>query len=131
MAAQPVAVISKTGRTNAPAQVLDLMNSARREAGKHPLRMDGKASRAAHYRAADMAARDYFSHSGWEDALRKFGINGRAAGENIAFGQDSADEVFGDWMDSPAHRQNIMAGDFRSVGIARVEDIWCQIFLGR
>lgn len=123
--------LSKTGRTNAPEAVLLLVNDARREADKHPLRLDAKLCRAAHYRAADMAARDYFSHSGWEAALRKFGVRVRPAGENIAWGQDSAAEVMEDWMDSPGHRQNILAGDYRSMGIGRVEDIWCQLFTGR
>lgn len=124
-------LISKTGRTNAPETILQFVNDARREADKHPLRLDPKLCRVAHYRAADMAARDYFSHSGWEKALRKFGFSARGSGENIAYGQDSPAEVMEDWMNSPGHRQNILAGDFRALGVSRVEDIWVQVFTGR
>ena len=39
-------------------------------------------------------------------------------GENLAFGQDDAQEVVDDWMDSPTHRDNILYGDFSSGSIS-------------
>jgi uncharacterized protein YkwD len=46
------------------------------------------------------------------------GYNYRWAGENIAYGQTSAQEVMQSWMNSAGHRQNILNPKFRDVGIA-------------
>jgi len=61
-----------------------------------------------------------------------YGILTGSVGENIARGQQSADEVVEDWMNSPTHRENILRAEFTriSVGVAGsgVEKVWVQEF---
>lgn len=127
------AAISPTGRPDQAATVLHLVNAERHRHGLRALAANNRLARAAHYRAADMAHREYFAHTGWVRALRRFGYYklSRTVGENIAKGQTSAREVFADWMDSPPHRANILASKYREMGLARCEDIWCQTFGAR
>lgn len=123
-------VLSRTGRTDEAAEVRRLVNAERNRRGLGDLTYNKRLTRSAHYRAADMARRDYFSHHGWVAAIRRFGYLklSRTAGENIAKGQTSAREVYTDWMNSRLHRDNILAGKYREMGVARVDDVWVQCF---
>ncbi len=50
-------------------------------------------------------------------------------GENIASGQESADEVVDGWMASPGHCANIMDPNFTEIGVGYYDgDIWTQVF---
>lgn len=49
-------------------------------------------------------------------------------GENIAHGQDTEQEVFGDWMNSKGHRNNIKNESFTHIGIGRSGNYWCVCF---
>lgn len=126
-------VVAKSGRTDVAGDVLRLVNDARRAAGRAPLAMDSKLTKVAQYRALHIARTGRLSHSGWQAALRKFGfpLGRKAVGENLAAGQDDAGEVMEDWLASEGHRENILARDFRTIGVARVGDVWVQIFGGR
>lgn len=120
------------GRIDYGNQVLHLVNSVRRDHGLAPLVMNPKLRRAALARATHMARSDSFSHDGWLDALRRVGWSlTRGAGENIAKGFDTAAAVQRAWMHSEAHRRNVLDPAFHNIGIARVEDIWVEIFGGR
>jgi hypothetical protein len=44
--------------------------------------------------------------------------NGEAAGENLAYGFGSSDQVMTAWMHSPEHRANIMNSVYQDVGFA-------------
>lgn len=48
------------------------------------------------------------------------GYMGNCAAENIAQGQRSSGEVFTAWMNSAAHRTNILNGSYQDVGVAVV-----------
>ncbi|MDA1208953.1 MAG: CAP domain-containing protein [bacterium] len=50
--------------------------------------------------------------------------------ENIAKGQNSPWTVVSAWMDSPAHRTNILSSDLKEIGIGISGDIWVQNFGG-
>jgi uncharacterized protein YkwD len=56
-----------------------------------------------------------------------------AAGENIAMGQRSAEEVVQAWMDSEGHRANILNGTFTHIGVGYIENgnYWTQMFISR
>ena len=45
------------------------------------------------------------------------GYTWRSWGENIAYGQESPAEVVTTWMNSPAHRENILDCGFTQIGI--------------
>ncbi|GAA3328549.1 hypothetical protein GCM10020331_072940 [Ectobacillus funiculus] len=67
------------------------------------------------------------------DMMRSFGISYSYAGENIAKGQRSADEVVTAWMNSPGHRANILNGNYTHIGIGHTssQDYWTQMFIGK
>ena len=73
--------------------------------------------------SADMATRNYFSHTtpeGIEFPQRLWieGYGASAGGENIAAGMGSIDGVMLTWMASEGHCRNIMAPIYQDVGVA-------------
>lgn len=108
---------------------LCLLNEQRRAHGLRPLRLDGKLGRAARAHAEDMVAKRYFAHesksgatfatrikrTGWTKSRRSYTM-----GENIAWGGGSLATpraIVRSWMNSAGHRANILARDFRFIGI--------------
>jgi uncharacterized protein YkwD len=58
---------------------------------------------------------------------------GSGYGENVAFGQDTPEEVMRAWMTSPGHRRNILNSNYRYIGVGYVVDgrgrpFWTQNF---
>lgn len=117
-------------------RVVDLVNAERAKEGLSPLTIDVKVQAAAQVRAKE--CEQYFSHtrpngSSFATALREQGVTYRNAGENIAWGQRSPEEVMNAWMNSPGHRKNIMNPNFTTIGVGYYEnangtDYWCQLF---
>lgn len=103
------------------AQVVDLTNAERADAGCGSLRTDARLAAAAQGHSEDMAEQGYFDHDGTDG--RGFVERARAeghpepGGENIAAGQETAAEVVAAWMDSPGHRRNILDCDFATIGV--------------
>ena len=93
-------------------RVVDLTNEQRRKNGLQNLQPDTALSNVAQEKSNDMQAKNYFSHTSPTygspfDMMRDFGVTYRSAGENIAMGQRSAEEVVNAWMNSEGHRKNI------------------------
>lgn len=110
-----------------------LMNEARATEHLPPLELTEALDRAAQPYAEDMAARGFFSHvspegSTFMDRIRASGAKFRAAGENIAMGPQTSEDVFRLWMNSPGHRANILSRDFRRVGVGYRAGYWVQSF---
>jgi uncharacterized protein YkwD len=60
------------------------------------------------------------------------GYEFRRAGENVAAGQTTVEELMRDWMHSPGHRRNIL-GKFTEMGASGATDrsgnpYWCVTF---
>ena len=116
------------------AKVAELVNVERAKAGLPALTLDAAASQAAQVRAAEI--RTSFSHtrpSGKNcfTALAEAGVNYRAAGENIASGQKTPEEVVTAWMNSEGHRKNILSPNFTGIGVGYLEgNYWTQFFIG-
>lgn len=129
-----------TGNNNGTAsqleqEVLQLVNQARSSAGLNALEMDSALSNVAMAKAKDMHNNNYFDHNSPTygspfDMMRQFGISYRYAGENIAKGQSSAQQVMNDWMNSEGHRANILNGNYTKIGIAHYSGEWVQQFTG-
>lgn len=117
-------------------QVLDLVNEERAKAGIAPLTANASAEKAAAVRSQEIKSN--FSHtrpngSGFSTALTEAGVKFRSSGENIAYGQNTPQEVMQGWMNSAGHRANILNQDFTSIGIGHYEDAngtdyWTQLF---
>ncbi|PAQ13435.1 sporulation protein [Bacillaceae bacterium SAOS 7] len=117
-------------------QVVTLTNKERAKVGLPALQIDNQLSKVARKKSEDMLANNYFSHTSPTygspfDMMKQFGITYQAAGENIAKGQRTPEEVVKAWMNSPGHKANILSKDFTYIGVGYVENgsIWTQQFI--
>jgi uncharacterized YkwD family protein/spore coat assembly protein SafA len=126
---------------NVETEVLTLVNQERQKAGLKPLEMDWELQRVARMKSQDMAQKNYFSHTSPTygspfDMMKQFGISFRTAGENIATGQRTAQEVMDSWMKSQGHRENILKSDFTHIGVGYYRGgsygtMWTQMFIAK
>lgn len=124
-----------TNTSQSVQQVLDLVNKERTNAGLKPLSLNSELSKMALAKAQDMYDNNYFDHQSPTygspfDMMKAFGISYNSAGENIAKGQSSAEEVMNQWMNSPGHRANILNSSFTEIGIGYYNSEWVQEFIG-
>jgi uncharacterized protein YkwD len=91
------------------------LNAARRSAGKSSLRLDPQLSKAAKVHTREMVRRNVLYHTP-TDALKRRVTNWVELGENVGVGGTTT-SLHGAFMDSPAHRSNILYSGFRYVGI--------------
>ena len=118
-------------------QVVMLVNEERARAGLQPLTVNGAAARAARTRSREIEKS--FSHtrpdgSSFNTALSGEGVSFRGAGENIAYGQRTPQQVMEGWMNSSGHRANILNGNYTSIGVGHYRnasgvDYWTQLFI--
>lgn len=114
-------------------EVVRLTNIERAAAGCPALTIDAALVKAAQAHSADMAQRDYFSHSGlngtsFVDRLRAASFGGSPGGENIGAGYPSPSAVMAGWMDSEGHRENILNCAFRTIGVGYATDSSSKYF---
>ncbi|MBX0359347.1 hypothetical protein K2225_16740 [Halobacillus sp. Nhm2S1] len=119
-------------------QVVELTNQEREKQGLAPLKLDTELSAVAKDKSLDMQQNNYFSHNSPNygspfDMMKSYGIDYRTAGENIAMGQTTPEEVVQGWMNSQGHRENIMNPNFTHIGVGHAEDgnYWTQMFIGK
>lgn len=119
--------------------VLALVNAERSKQGLKALQLDQKLNEIATVKAKDMAENDYFSHDSPTygspfEMMRSFGVTQyRSAGENIAAGQKTPEEVMHSWMNSSGHRANILSASYTHLGVGYVKGgsygtYWVQEF---
>lgn len=117
------------------AQVIALVNQERAKEGLSALTYDESIAKAALVRAKETETS--FSHtrpngSSFSTALTEAGVTYRGAGENIAYGQQTPEEVMNAWMNSAGHRANIMNKNFTKIGVGFYENngvkYWDQLF---
>ncbi len=117
------------------AKVVYLVNLERRKAGLKPLTLDHKVAKASRLKAIDMSKKRYFDHHSPTygspfNLLKLQKVVYRTAGENIAMGQRSPEEVMRSWMKSSGHRTNILDPNFTSIGVGFYNGYWVQLFIG-
>lgn len=119
-------------------EVVDLTNAERSKQGLAPLQANVELSNVARDKSGDMATSNYFDHTSPTygspfDMIRAYGITYQTAGENIAKGQRTPEEVVTAWMNSQGHRENILNGNFTHIGVGFVEqgNHWTQMFIGK
>lgn len=121
-------------------KVVELVNAERAKNGLKPLTMNTELSKVATLKSQDMAKLNYFDHNSPTygspfDMMKKYGISYRTAGENIAMGQTSPEQVMQGWMNSPGHRANILNSSFTQIGVGIAKNssgrlYWTQQFIG-
>jgi uncharacterized protein YkwD len=110
---------------------LGLVNLRRTSAGLGELSWNETLSQAAEVRAFE--CEDKFSHTR-PDGSEWWTVNAAVMyGENLAKNYYDANSVVQAWMDSPAHRENILKADFTTMGVAAYEAgdgtmYWAQAF---
>lgn len=118
-------------------EVVRLINEIRAQYGLGQLSINTELSHVARIKSQDMHDKGYFSHTSPTygspfEMMKHFGIRYRTAGENIAMGYRSPQNVVDGWMNSPGHRANILNGSFREIGMGYVAsgNYWTQMFIG-
>lgn len=121
-------------------EVVDLVNQERTNRGLNPLKFNSELSNVATVKSQDMIDKNYFDHTSPTygspfDMINQFGISYTAAGENIAMGQKSPQQVMDSWMNSPGHKANILSKDFTEIGVGIASNgsslYWTQMFIGK
>ena len=107
-------------------KILALVNSDRKTYGLNPVALNPTLNLAASAKAYDMIAFDYFSHISPDGIkpwhwFKSLGYNYVYAGENLAHGFYSADELQQSWMSSETHRANILSPFYSEMGLAIVK----------
>jgi len=119
-------------------QVVELTNAERAKNGLPALTLDTNLSKVARAKSEDMSKNNYFDHTSPTygspfDMMKQFGISYKAAGENIAKGQTTPEQVVKAWMNSEGHRANILSDKFTHIGVGYVANgnYWTQQFIGK
>jgi uncharacterized YkwD family protein len=116
-------------------QVVTLVNQERAKAGLSALKStNATLTKMALDKAKDMYAKGYFDHNSPTygspfDMMKQYGISYSYAGENIAKGQPTPQEVMTAWMNSPGHRANILNAHYTTIGVAYYNGEWVQEFI--
>lgn len=139
----------ETGNQSAPAHgvsdmaeaVLLLVNNERSKQGLKKLTLAEDLTNIATTKSKDMAVNHYFDHTSPTygtpfQMLQQYGINYKTAGENIAAGQKTANEVMNSWMNSSGHRANILNPSYTKLGVGyyvggSYGTYWTQLFIGQ
>ena len=124
-----------TSQGDFASQVVALVNAERAKQGLSALTIDTKVQQAALVRAKESA--QSFSHtrpngSSFSTALTEAGVSYRRAGENIAYGQSTPQQVMNAWMNSSGHRANILNANYTTIGVGYTvingTAYWAQLF---
>ncbi|KIL36498.1 hypothetical protein SD71_07810 [Cohnella kolymensis] len=119
------------------SQVVSLVNKERAKAGLAALNTSNATlTRMALDKAKDIYNKNYFDHNSPTygspfDMMKKYGIKFSYAGENIAKGQRTPQEVMTAWMNSPGHRDNILKSNYTTIGVAYYNGVWVQEFIAQ
>ena len=124
----------KKARSGLRALELDVVariNAQRGARGLRPLRISRGLDAAAAFHSREMGSQGFFEHESvngtpfWKRIARFYPMGGRGSwtvGENIFWESpdSSAASAVREWMASPPHRANILASEWREVGIGAV-----------
>jgi len=140
------AVDADTERARLELAIHERVNEARQARDLEPIGFDRDLREIARSHSADMAEHGYFSHTGrngstLEHRYERFdyrcrvpsdGLQYKTGGENLFTMQSPAerqpeavaDRAIQGWLDSPAHRRNLLDPDWRQegIGVARAEN---------
>lgn len=109
-------------------QIVKLTNEVRVDRGLPALMVVTKLETSSQNKANDMAKKEYFAHtqnnqtvSAW---LKSAGYEYETAGENLAVGYSTAQDIVNAWKNSPAHYANLIDTDFVDLGVGLAGGIY-------
>ena len=127
-AARPTGV--RRGLSALEVDIVDRINAQRTARGLRPLRVSPGLTAAATSHSRQMGQMGYFEHESsngapfWKRIERYYPAGRRywSVGENIFWESPdtTGSSAVHEWMTSPPHRQNILAREWREVGVAAV-----------
>jgi uncharacterized protein YkwD len=111
--------------------VLAEVNTLRSRNGLAPLRLSSQLSAAAEVHSNAMAERGFFGHASadgsvfWKRVQRYYGSQGFgywSVGENLLWASPTVDaeRALRMWLDSPPHKKNLLAPQWREVGLSAI-----------
>ena len=129
----PVTAAEATTAAGETDTVVALVNQERDEAGCSPVTVDDRLASAAQDHSQDQADMGKMTHTGSDGSTvgkraTRAGYDWRKIGENVASGTTSPERAMQLWMNSSAHRANIVNCAFRHIGVGRVGGYWTQDF---
>lgn len=102
------------------ARILVLVNAERAKAGLSKVTANSCADGFAESWAPKIQHDGALSHQSLQPILSS--CHASTVGENVAYGNVTADEMMTMWMNSTGHRANILNPHFTGIGIAAVTD---------
>lgn len=109
-----------------PDEIIRLTNIKRQEVGETELQYSVSLSQAARAKGEHMLANDYWAHVApdgtepWKFFIDS-GYKYRYAGENLARDFSDPSSAISAWMASPTHKDNMLSGKYKEIGVAVVE----------
>lgn len=112
------------------------LDAVRGQAGLGGVRSDRRLAAAAQAYAETMAATGHFAHTGADGSTHQTraqaaGCRSGFIGENIAWGQRTAQATFDGWMASSGHRANMLGANFGVFGLGQSNGMWVIMFADR
>mgnify|MGYP001825137607 CR=1 FL=1 len=127
--------IEKLEAISIAEEILQLVNAHRASIGKEALYFNTLANDLAYEHTLYMIEQKDISHDDFKNRSDRLIAeeNSNRTGENVAYGQRSAEHVMQSWLNSSGHRKNI-EGDFTHIGIAVIKNssgtyYFTQLFL--
>jgi uncharacterized protein YkwD len=114
----------------APTTIAELTNMERQKAGVGPLVVSPRLMQAAQLQADEMVLRGRLDHvlsdgryPQPKDRLAAVGYRWRAYAENLARGQQDAEQAVAAWVDSAGHRTNLLNRAYTEQGAGCAVDM--------
>ncbi len=121
--------VQSVRKTQVGYEAVDLhsvINRERIQRDISPLLVNDKLMAAAQEKAEDMQKNNYFSHispvngKAWSEFIKDNDYTYKEAGENLANGYDSVEEMVEAWLNSPSHRENLLNESVSETGFGIV-----------
>ena len=124
---------SASAQQQSLAAALAELNRFRAANGVPAVTLNTKLTLAAQRHADDMAANNYFSHTGRDGSnagtrISRAGYAWRTWGENIAWGYANWTAALNGWKNSSGHRRNMLNRAFVHVGLGVRDRKYVQVF---
>lgn len=120
-------------------KTIDYINEYRRQHGLSELKVSSKLQEVAKLKAKDIVENEYFAHNSERlgtpfEMLKENDVYYSIAGENLA-GNTTPENAFEAWINSPAHRENILEEEYEYTGIYVLKspiygNVYVQLFIG-
>jgi len=114
-------------------QIVELINKRRLENNSPPISSSFLLSEAAYKRAQDMVTRNYWSHQTPEGLPFSSFVDSKKypwvyLGENLAANFTTSERIVEAWLESPAHRRNVLNPEWQDIGVGVSQNVVVVIF---